>query len=122
MQRPQAIPAQGYPLRLSDENIRGAAQVIYLLPEENIFLLNFNLSIKALEKHAYLTRIYDAQKRLIWDVGNVKPAGQYETFTIACFGASFKEGSYVLVVTEINPSGRPTSRKFFYPFILKKKK
>ena len=121
--KPQALLGPGFSLQSSAETTRGQeARVITLKRNEKLFLLNFTLPVEVHPQNIYRARILNSRNRLIWNVGRVWPGGAYHTFSIVCFRDSFREGSYRLVVTELNPVSSVTTHKFSYPFRLQIKK
>jgi len=113
LRRPQAN-AQTYVL----ETTRDAAGVkkIAVSPDDETFVLTFNLLEKKIEAPHYRAEILDHEGKAVWREENLKGLGPYKAFSIACRGVFFKEGFYTLKVYEIDPANRQIAAEFSFPF------
>jgi len=113
LRRPRAN-AQTYVLQAT----RDAAGVekIAVSPEDETFVLTFNILEKKIEAPHYRAEILDHEGRAIWREENLKGLGPYKAFSVACRSAFFKEGFYTLKVYEVDPANQQTAAEFLFPF------
>ena len=122
LQRPYPISTESYTLIPIDDALRGEPTEIKLTGEEKVFILNFNLTKNVTPGYKYNAQILDNANKIIWKIKDLKPTGQYETFSIACYATTLEEGKYLLKVIEADKKGELTGEEYLYPFMIIKEK
>lgn len=115
LRQPQAN-AQIHYLQQTRAGESTAGVEILINPEEEAFVLNFNILKGDIAAPHYRAEIVDQDGKVIWQAENLKGAGDYAVFSIACRSSFFKKGFYTLKVDEVNPSDGQLVNQFLFPF------
>jgi hypothetical protein len=94
----------------------GEATKIFLNPEDEAFVLNFNILKGEIAAPQYRAQIVDQDGKSVWQGKNLKSAGNFAVFSIACRSTFFKGGLYTLQVDEVNPANGQVIHQSLFPF------
>lgn len=116
MRKPRSFSAHSFALLPANDALRGGANEIKLSEGADDFILNFNLPKKVSPGFRYAAQILDNQKKVVWEITDLKPAGQYEAFAILCNKEVFESGEYFLRVSKIDKRGEKTGEAYLFLF------
>lgn len=116
LRKPRAIAVESFALLPDNERLRGEKNEIRLSECADVFILNFNLPKKTIPGYRYEGGILDGDKKVIWEIKNLKPSGPYETFSVYCHKAAFESGEYFVRVFELGAGGEKTGETYMFSF------
>jgi hypothetical protein len=120
MQRPQANVETVF-LQQVRSGRPGEKQIVTLETDTSMFVLNFNILEKRDPNSIYRGEILDSKDRIVWEVADLRPHGDYEVFSIACRGEFFGAGDYVLRVLKVDPKSSSLREELSFPFSVLKR-
>ncbi len=115
LRQPQAN-AQSYYLAQTRAGESAEGVAISVQPEDETFVLNFNILKSEISAPQYRAEIVDQNGKAIWQAEDLKAAGDYALFSIVCQSAFFNQELYTLKVYEVNPADQRVANEFAFPF------
>jgi len=88
---------------------------------DDTFILNFNIPEQKRDTSKFRTEILDQKSKVIWQNDDLKGLGEYKVFSIACPGAFFETGKYILKVYEIDSATQKQGKEVSFQFAVIKK-
>ena len=120
MQRPQANVGTVF-LQQVRSGRPGEKQSVTLETDTSMFVLNFNALEKRAPNSVYRGEIWDSRERVVWEVSDLRPHGEFEVFSIVCRGEFFSAGDYVLKVLKVDPKSSSLRDELSFPFTVLKR-
>lgn len=84
---------------------------------QQTFVLSFNILEQSFPAPKYRVEIINNEEgKMIWRSKELSPMGEYGNFSIACPGAFFKAGKYILKVYESDSETQKQGKEFSFQF------
>ncbi len=114
-------PQKNYQLYQFDNRAESAlSNKIVLDRETDIFSLSFTIPVLAADDIYYTAKIFDANKKAVWQKENIKSIDEFGTFLIFCSGEFFSSGEYTLQIDEKSRSKNHVLQTFVFEFTIVK--